>query len=789
MIEPVHHHFDDHTHSKLDLFFVRYTDWLIRHRAWVLLALVVGTAIIAGQLRNAVFNADYAVFFSTDDPKVRQFGRVLESYTNNASAFYVITAKNGKVFSEETLEAVDFITEEAWNLPTVVRVDSLTNFQHARWEGDRFQITPLISSEEFNDPERLAAAEKAAIESPSLRNQLINETGSVTGVNVQATRMTDELVAGIREIRREAREKFPQVEIRLTGVIMLNNGFKEATIQDMATMTPIVALILMLTMAWLLRSVSLTIVTFVIIGLSTVSAAGVAVWLGNEISGPVAPAPVMIMTLAIANCIHILVTFNWHYQHGKSKFHALLESMRLNIGPVVITSVSTSIGFLSMTLKAVPPIKVMAIVTSLGVAFALIYSLTLLPIMVSLLPVRLKRIDRETEPATAMETVAEWVIGNRKKLMAASIAFTVFLGMFIPSIEFNNQFVNFLKERLEIRRDTDYAAENLTGIFQVTWSLGAPEGKTISDPAYLQKLDEFSQWLLAQEGVTHVSTVSNTIKGLNKLMERDDPAFYRIPDTQEDVNRLLTLYENSLPEGLSLRSVVTNDRTASRLIATTDNMRSAELKELSKRSEDWLRENAPKSMYSEAMGPWNLFADISDVMKQSMVVSTPLALVLVSLLLIAALRSVKFGIISLIPNLVPLVSAFGLWGLLDWDMDLALTGVMAMGIGIVVDDTVHFMSKYLRARREQGLDAPDAVRYAFASVGKALVVTSFVLIAGFITITFSVFNTSVNMGILTTLVITFALIGDLCFLPPLLIALDRGKARGREEELSADDPD
>jgi len=769
------HHLEDHAISKFDWAVVRYTEWLIRHGVWVLIALIFGTGVIASQLRNAVVNGDYSVFFSTDDPKVRQFGEVLQSYTNNASVFYVVTAKNGEVFSKEVLEAIQYITEESWELPKVVRVDSLTNFTHARWDDGQFKVTPLIGTHEFSDETMLKNARTAALASPTLLHQLINEESSITGINVQVEKFSDPLVVGVREIQEHVRQNYPNIEVRLTGVVMLNNGFKEATIKDVMTMMPVVTIILMGTMAWLLRSISLTVVTFIIIGLSTVAAAGVAVWVGYEISGPVAPAPIMIMTLAIANCIHILVTFNWHYQHGKSKYHALIESMRLNFSPVFITSMSTSIGFLSMTINAVPPMKAMAVITSMGVGFAFLYSITLLPLMVSFLPVRLKRIDRETEPATRMDTIANWVIKQRRPLMVVSILISLSLGAFIPTIEFNNQFVNFLKESQEIRRDTDYAAEKLTGIFQVTWSLAVPDGKTVTDPDYLNKMDEFARWLKEQDGVTHVSTLANTVKGLNKLMARDDPKHHRIPESEVEVDRLIKLYENSLPEGLSLRSVVTADRRASRLIATTSNMRSKELTELSARSEGWLRENAPEAMYSDAMGPWNLFADISDIMKKGMVISTPVALILVSLLLIVALKSLKFGLISLIPNLVPLVSAFGLWGSLGWDMDLALTGVMAMGIGIVVDDTVHFMSKYLRARREQKLDAEDAVRYAFSSVGRALVVTSFVLIAGFVTMTTSVFNTSVNMGILTTLVISFALIGDLFFLPSLLITLDRKK--------------
>ena len=156
------HHLENHTLSRLDRAVVQYTEWLIRNRVVVLLALIIGTAAIAAQLRNAVFNADYAVFFTTDDPKVRQYGEVLQAYTNNASVFFVVTAQNGDVFSEETLRAVEYITEEAWSLNKVVRVDSLTNFQYARWEEDGFKISSLIDTGEFSDPQRLEEARAAA---------------------------------------------------------------------------------------------------------------------------------------------------------------------------------------------------------------------------------------------------------------------------------------------------------------------------------------------------------------------------------------------------------------------------------------------------------------------------------------------------------------------------------------------------------------------------------------------------------------------------------------------------
>jgi predicted RND superfamily exporter protein len=167
-----------------------------------------------------------------------------------------------------------------------------------------------------------------------------------------------------------------------------------------------------------------------------------------------------------------------------------------------------------------------------------------------------------------------------------------------------------------------------------------------------------------------------------------------------------------------------------------------------------------------------MFANIGSRNIKSMLLGTTIALVMISMILIFAFRSIKIGLISLLPNLVPAALGFGLWGLFVGEVGLALSVVTGMTLGIVVDDTVHFLSKYLRARREGGLNSADAVVYAFSTVGRALVITSFVLIAGFLVLALSSFELNSGMGLLTAIVIAFALLADFLLLPPLLMKFE-----------------
>jgi predicted RND superfamily exporter protein len=168
-----------------------------------------------------------------------------------------------------------------------------------------------------------------------------------------------------------------------------------------------------------------------------------------------------------------------------------------------------------------------------------------------------------------------------------------------------------------------------------------------------------------------------------------------------------------------------------------------------------------------------MFANISEINVKSMIKGSIIALFLISALMIFALRNIKIGALSLIPNLLPAAVGFGLWGMTSGRIDIGLSIVMGMTLGIVVDDSIHFLSKYLRARRENNMSPEDAVRYAFKTVGKALIVTSFILVVGFTILSFSAFAMNGNMAKLTAITLAIALIADFLFLPPLLIKFEK----------------
>ncbi len=751
----------------------RYADLLIRYR-WLMIISALLLALLAGSGgRFLTPNNDYRIFFSEDNPQLIEFDKVQRTYTKIDNVLFAITPGSGDVYSADSIAAIQELTDKAWQLPFSLRVDSLTNFQHTKALEDDLVVGDLIASDRQYTPTEIKEAQLAASQEPFLQALLIDRDSTVSGVNVtfqMPEKSLDEIpqaVASARALKADIEAKY-DVEVRLAGFVMLSNAFFEASMSDMATLVPLMYLIILLITFVMVRSVSATASTFLIILFSIMTGMGLAGYAGIQLTPPSIASMTIIMTLAVADSIHILMTIMSGMRSGLEKNEAIRESVRINFSPVLLTSVTTAIGFLSMNFSDMPPFHDMGNITAMGVMAALIFSLTLLPALMSVLPVKVKQ--SENTFAKNMNGLSRFVIRQQKPILLGSILVSAVLLSFIPKNVLDDNFLSYFDESITFRTDSDYINQNLTGTYQVQYSLDSETNNGVSDPSFLNKVERFSTWLREQPEVIHVNTITDTFKRLNKNMHGDDPSYYRIPDDPELAAQYLLLYELSLPYGLDLNNQLDISKSSTQLIVTLEDMGSAQLKEVSERGRVWLKENT--ALNTIGVGPAVMFANVTERNINGMIIGTMVALVLISFLIIFALRSLKIGLLSLIPNLLPAGLAFGIWGILVGEVNMAVSMVTGMALGIVVDDTIHFLSKYLRARREQGMSAEQAIHYAFSTVGVAIVVTSVILCTGFLVLAQSAFGLNSNMAILTAISIAVAVVADFLLLPVLLLKVD-----------------
>jgi len=770
----------------IDRFAAALTRRVIANRWLVIVTAVALAAIIGSGASRLEFSTNYRVFFSAANPELQAFENLQNTYTKNDNFFFVIEPRDGDAFDAGTLAAVEQLTEAAWQIPYAIRVDSVSNFQHTYAVVDDLIVEDLVRDAVGQSAGFLADRRDVALAEPLLRNQIVTDDAGVTAVNVvlqypeQGFMEVPEAVEFARGLKTQIESDHPNVQIHLTGVSMLNNAFAETGMSDGATLMPLMFVVIF-ALTWLIiRSFAATFSTLIVIALSTMVGMGVAGFAGIKLTPIAMSAPIVILTLAVADSIHILLSLRGLMRDGLDKSEALVEAVRVNFLPVTITSLTTIVGFLSLNFSDSPPYWHLGNITAVGIAAAWLYSVTLLPALISVLPYRTRQADQAEWSQRAMDRLADFVIGHYRKLFVGVGVVVLGLIAVIPTIDFNDQWVEYFDERIEFRTDSDEAQE-FFGLYPIEYSVPAIGPGGISEPEFLTNLEQFAEFLRAHPSVTHVYSLSDIMKRLNRNMHGDDDAYYRIPGDRDLSAQYLLLYELSLPYGLDLNDRINVDKSATRVTATVSRTTTTETKQFFADVERWMDENWPEYMHADPTSAAVMFTYISERNMQNMIAGTVLAIAAIALIMMFALRSVRLGVLSLVPNALPILTTFGAWAVLVGEVGFSVATVASISLGIIVDDTVHFLSKYVRARDERGLGVEDSIRYAFHNVGTAIVVNTIILSAGFAVMTTSAFKMNVDLGLMTILAIIFALILDFLFLPALLLL---GK-RDREPNIAA----
>jgi len=365
------------------------------------------------------------------------------------------------------------------------------------------------------------------------------------------------------------------------------------------------------------------------------------------------------------------------------------------------------------------------------------------------------------------------ILGHRYAVFSIAIFCVVLAVFLIPRIELDDQFLEYFDESITFRRDVDFTVENLEGAVGIQFAVGSGEVGGVNDIAYLSRLEEFSNWLRSRPEVAHVRSLTDIMKQLNRAMHGDDRVWYRLPEERNLAAQFLLLYELSLPYGLDLTNMINFDKSSTRVAVMLRKITAREQLQFADAAESWLRDNTPGSMHSVAAGTPIMFAHISERNIKSMIRGNALVLVFITLTIILTLRSIPLGLLSLVVNVLPIILTLGVWSFVVGRIGMASAILTATAFGIIVDDTIHFLSKYERARRENKVSTKEAVLYAYQTVATPMFTTSCMLAVGFGIVATSSFLVNANLGLLTLLAVVFALLCDLFLLPALLMVFSR----------------
>ncbi len=770
----------------------RLASW-ITHHPW--LSLLLATLLLITALSGAggyQYSVDHRAFFSPDNPQLQAYETLQDDYSRTDTILIALAPAAGQVFDADFLSVLQELTEAAWQVPYTQRVESLTNFQHTRVDGDFIDTANLVDSPAELSAQDLEQLRRIAINEPFLVDSLVNPAASVAGVRLTLNMPgedplaeTPAVVLPVRELAEQIRQNHPNIDVHLAGQVVANQVYPEESQADMVRVWPWFALTMLIMLAWLFRSIKAMAVTWTACLIAVFAGVGAIGFLAPVINDAVIVAPIMILTLAIADGIHLVVSWNQGLVAGQSKRDAMTASLARNIGPMTLTTLLTALGFLTLHFNDSPPFRVMGYMVAAGVLFALLFTLLFTAPLLVLLPGKGPR--RLSPLATAdslpMNRLADFVIRKKMPLLGLFLVAGGILAGLSFRNEINDDIVKYYTPDTPFRESMEFVNSELTGVGEINFALPAGAADEIADPDYLRRIEAFSDWLKTQPDVVQVNSVVDIIKRINQVLHNNDPAWYRLPDSREEAAQYLLQYELSLAYGMDLNWLIRHDRAETRVRVAVGTSSGQRIIALNEAAEQWQQDNWEPQWQAPGASLSLMFAHIGERSIAGMFSGMLGALAIAALLLMIGFLTWQHGLASFIANLLPIGMAFGAWSLWNGNIDLGLTVVIGIAFGVVVDDTVHFICKYEHARQD-GCSPQEAIRATFLRVGFALITTSAVLGLGFAWLANSAIQISVNTAIVTCLSIVFALLVDLLLLPALLLLTDRRSLTQQNPSLS-----
>lgn len=744
-------------------------EFVLRHRLWVIVGALLLTVPAFYFVTTLESEEIYASWYAPDDPSYRFYQEFQRRFANDM--FFVVVFKDDPLFTAENLGLVNTLTSRLEALPYVRQVTSLTNVEYLYGQGDRLIVESLVEDLDTLNEAKLAEIRERALSKPIYRGGIISDDGTTTAILGELERveaMTEEraLISRVQAILRETEERTGK-RFYLGGYPVLDVAVMQASEQDVRKFIPLSIGLIFIVLWAIFRRVRPAALAFVAVLLALAWTFGLYAGVGNKYSMMMSILPAILIAIGIADSVHILIHYYEELSQGRAQGEALRLTVRRMFRPCLFTTLTTGAGFISFLGSDIPIVRMTGLYAAIGIAFAFVLTVLVLPAVLSYVraPKRAARGQTGSGLVALLDRLGRWTVSHPKPILVgmALLVITGAIGTMRVTPEASS--LQLLRDGHPLQRDYAFIEENLTGLSNLEIIVEG-ERDALRSPEVLEKLERLSAFALGQEGVRKTLSLAEYVKEINQALHGGDPRFYAIPPTSREIAQSLLLYEFS--GGRELRDYVSGDYSAGRLTMLFNSMTSGQSTALENRIVDYAQNEL--GLPIKTTGTIELLKEMMNKVAFSQIKSLSIALGLITLLMILLLRSVKLGLISLIPNALPILLMFGVMGYAGIPLDAATSIVAGLALGIAVDDTIHYLARFRRELSATGAYR-EALRRATHTVGRAIVSTSVILFAGFIVLVLGTFKGTIYTGILVGTAMAFALVGDLVLLPGLLLLL------------------
>lgn len=752
---------------------------LFKRLFWIgITAILLVTIFLAFKLNNLGFDYDFEKFFPVNDDETAYFFEHREKYESDNDFLLIAIEREKGIFNKDFLTDVDqYSSEIQGKAPYIQQVISITN------EKERFILPGGGGSfRKWIDLKKndLKSDSIRIYRSKELVNSLVASDGKSLCIFIRhndylSKKKSDELIGAVLKMA----EKYGFEKVRVAGRTIGQKFYIEKMTSEMFFFISLSAALIVLFLFVAFRSLWGILLPQVVIVLSTVWVLGLMGWFNEPINILLITLPSIMFVVSMSDVIHLVSRYLDALRSGLSKFDAIMVTVKEIGFATFLTSLTTAIGFYSLYLVNVQPIQVFGLVTGTGVMIAYLLTIVLLPILFYIFPSPQKiSVDHDNNFwKDKLHRWFSWLLKNPKKVIWLNILLLIISGIGVMMIKVDNYLMDDVSAREPLKQDFNYLDEHYGGIrpFELVISLKDP-GLNIWDAACLKEIDKVEKYLTERYGVQIKNSLVNTLKILNRSAHAGNPDYYKLPESKRELRNLRRIVRIA-GQGRYVRSVMDSLHRETRISGMIPDWGNQKVTGKNTRLKHFLdKELDTKGFEYHITGTAHLFDKNLRYLSTSLVQGLSLSIVIVALIMGFIYRSFRMMVISIIPNIIPLAAIAGIMGFFGVELKISTAIVFTIAFGIAVDDTIHLLGKF-KHELMQGKSKLYALKRAYLTTGKAMVLTTLILCAGFMLLVFSSFMGTFFMGVMMSVTLFVALVADLTLLPVLLILFYKVKEK------------
>lgn len=739
----------------------------------LVLALLVAAPFLAMlPFVQTVDNVDY--FTVEDDPDVAFYDSIKETFGDDE--FFVIAFTSPELFSAPILRMVTEITKELETVQEVREVQSLSSVDFIEGSEEFFEVRPFLERIP-DDGAGLALLEKQALENRLYVGNLVSPDGKTSAIVVFPKEHDPE----DGSFRARLLEKTKAVLLRHQGLVdqfhlagwtVTNFSLSQYMKADVATFIPLTYLFITLTIWLSFRNIRLTALALANISVCTGATMGLFPILGITLNNVTTIVPPLVMALALTDTVHIFAHLDRRTleKHGNAA-GAMEAVLRRVLTPCFLTSLTTAVGFISLVVSDIPPIKEFGYVASAGMVFEFFFSFVLLPpLLLRCDPAKIFIHDESQTGKSAFLFRLSAFVQSYPRRICAVLGILIVGALWAASmIKVETNLLEYFKKSSDLRQELEFVESRLSGVGTVDISFKAGTRDAFRDPANLAVIDQVQARAETLPGVDRTMSFADFMKDMNMSFHDENPDFYRIPESRDMISQYLLLYDSD-----DIDEFVTPDYDHARVLIRISEHSSAGQARIIDALRNIIKGVPHEDLEIRVTGRAVEDVNTIDNLVRGQVESLALATAVITLIMFLAMRSVRIGALSMIPNTLPIVLNFGIMGLLGIPLNTSTALISVVALGIAVDDTIHFLTEYKR-RRADNLPIPEALHLVMIEKGKGICASSIILVIGFGVLMLSRFVPTISFGGLSAVIMVTAWIGDMVLLPAVLLAFRSGK--------------